>query len=42
MRDYTEEGQYLAALARVRPGHESNLPAWMADSQAEFTGKLVT
>ena len=39
-RDSTEEGKYLAALTRVRPGHEEKLPAWMATIQVDFTGNL--
>ena len=39
LRDFTEEGKYLAALTKVRPGHEGKLPAWMAAIQVDFMGK---
>ena len=39
LRDSTEEGQYLAALERVRPGNEEHLTSWVAEIQVEFTGK---
>ena len=39
LRDSTEEDQYLETLARVRRDHEAKLPAWMAASQVDFTGK---
>ena len=32
LRDLTEEGHYLAALASVRPGYEEKFPAWIAAS----------
>ena len=38
-RESTEEGQYFAAFARVRLGHEAKLTAWMAERQVEFMGK---
>ena len=39
LSDSTDKGKYLAALERARPGHEAKLPAWMAASQVDFTGK---
>ena len=37
--EYTEEGQYLAAFSRLRPGLEESFPEWIAAIQVEFTGK---
>ena len=37
--DVTEVGQYLATLAKVRPGQEAKLPALMAASHVDLTGK---
>ena len=39
LRDSTDKGKYLDALARERTGHEEKLPEWMAASQVEFMGK---
>ena len=35
------EGQYLVALARVRPGHNDYFPAPMAFSHVDWTGYPV-
>ena len=38
----TDMGQYLAALAKVRPGHAAKFPGLMAASHVYLTGKSAT
>ena len=39
LRDFSETGQYLAALAKVSPGQEAKFSAWMDASHVDLTGK---